>query len=68
MSEPLPKPEHVSASLGKINEAAFEYAKRFNLVCDNGQIVCLRAGCGLEATLPSLLCDGHLAAVRRGCR
>lgn len=51
-----------------IEAAALVHAKRFNLVCDNGQIVCLRAGCGLEATLPSLLCGGHLAAVRRGCR
>lgn len=47
---------------------ARELAKRWNLVCDNGQIVCLRDGCGMEATLPSLLCPGHLAAVRRGFR
>jgi len=51
-----------------IEAAALEQAKHWNLVCDNGQIVCLRPGCGLEATLPSLLCSGHLASVRRGCR
>jgi hypothetical protein len=51
-----------------IDVAAIAQAKRFNLVCDNGQIVCLRTGCGMEATLPSLLCPGHLASVRRGCR
>ncbi len=62
------KPEPLAASLGTINEAALEQAKRWNLVCDNGQIICLRDGCGQEATLPSLLCGGHLAAHRRGCR
>ena len=51
-----------------IEAAALEYAKRYNLVCDNGQIVCLRPGCGVEATLPTLLCSGHLAAFQRGCR
>jgi hypothetical protein len=62
------KPEPLSKSLDKINEAAMEHAKRFNLICDNGQIVCLRKGCGLEATLPSLLCAEHLAMHRRGQR
>lgn len=51
-----------------IDAAAIEQAKRFNLVCDNGQIVCPRPACGMEATLPTLLCAGHLAAFQRGCR
>jgi len=56
------------ARLDPIQQAAVEQAKRWNLVCDNGQIICLRQDCGLEATLPSLLCQGHLASVRRGFR
>jgi len=62
------KPEHVSSSLGAIHAAALAQAKKWNLVCDNGQIVCLRDGCGQEATLPSLLCQGHLASFRKGYR
>jgi hypothetical protein len=42
--------------------AALEHAKRWNLVCENGQIVCMRERCQFEATLPSLLCAEHLAA------
>jgi hypothetical protein len=59
-SAPEPPPP-----LDKICEAALAYAKRWNLVCDNGQIVCSRKDCGLEATLPSLLCAGHLASAER---
>lgn len=47
-----------------ITAAALEHAKRFNLVCDNGEIVCIR-GCGRAATLPTLCCVTCLAA-RRG--
>ena len=64
--DPARSPEE--ATLDQVDACALEHAKRFNLVCDNGQIVCLRTGCGLEATLPSLLCPGHLAAHRRGYR
>jgi len=53
--------------LDPIQRAALEQAKLWNLVCDNGQIVCIR-GCGAEATLPSLLCAGHLASYQRGFR
>lgn len=49
-----------------IHAAALEHAKRWNLVCENGQIICMRERCDMEATLPSLLCAGHLAARRRG--
>lgn len=52
-----------SKPLDEIHRAALAYAKRFNRVCDNGQIVCLR--CDLEATLPSLLCAGHLLEHQR---
>lgn len=67
MTDPT-TPAPASATLDPIQRAALEQAKIWNLVCDNGQIVCLRSGCGLEATLPSLLCLGHLASVRRGFR
>lgn len=55
----------VSALLDAIHQAALAHARRWNLVCDNGQIICLRDGCGLEATLPSLLCAGHFLAQQR---
>jgi hypothetical protein len=64
MSSPRP----VGESLDHITATALSWAKKWNLVCENGDIVCLRDGCGLEATLPSLLCAGHLAAHRRGKR
>lgn len=54
--------------LDPIQRAALQHAKLWNLVCDNGQIVCLRKDCGLEATLPTLLCAGHLASYQRGFR
>jgi hypothetical protein len=47
-------------------ETALAFAKRFNLVADNGEIVCIK-NCGREATLPSLCCVSCLAA-RRGIR
>jgi hypothetical protein len=62
------KPQSLAVSLGALDEAALAQAKRWNLVCDNGQIICLRQGCGMEATLPSLLCAEHLAMHRRGQR
>lgn len=64
MSEPVP----MAKALDPTHQAALDWAKRWNLICENGQIICLRASCGIEATLPSLLCAGHLAAVRRGHR
>lgn len=66
MTEPARSPD--VAPLDPVHACALEHARRFNLVCDNGQIVCLRDGCGQEATLPSLLCPGHLNAHRRGYR
>lgn len=58
-----------SAPPDRIHDAALEHAKRWNLVCEDGQIVCLRAPqCNYVATLPSLLCEVHLAALRRGAR
>jgi hypothetical protein len=60
---PAPRPARATDT---IHAAALAYAKRFNLVCTNGQIICSREHCGLEATLPSLLCAEHLAARRRG--
>jgi hypothetical protein len=47
-----------------INATALALARKWNLVCTNGQVICMRDGCGLEATLPSLLCPAHLATVR----
>jgi hypothetical protein len=55
----------VTEILDAIHRAARAHAKRWTLICDNGQIICLRDGCGLEATLPSLLCGGHLLAHQR---
>lgn len=63
MSAPDPAPP--ARPLDPISKAALAYAKRWNLVCDNGQVVCLRPGCGLEAILPELLCAGHLASAQR---
>lgn len=48
--------------------AARAHAERWNLVCENGQIICMRERCEFEATLPSLLCEKHLAARARGER
>lgn len=48
-----------------INATALAYAKTWNLVCEDGTVICLRDGCGLTATLPGLLCPGHLAVVQR---
>ena len=62
------RPTPVAQSVDTIEETALSMAKRWNLVCTNGEIICLRDGCGLVATLPSLLCAGHLAARRRGQR
>jgi hypothetical protein len=59
---PLPEPTDPQC------EAALAFAKRWNLVCDNGEIVCMRDGCDLVATLPTLLCAEHLVARRRGWR
>ncbi len=53
------------APLDAIHRAALAHARRWGLICDNGQIICLRDGCGLEATLPSLLCAGHFLAHQR---
>jgi len=65
MAAPLPP---VAEPTNTINATALALAKKWNLVCDNGQVVCLRDGCGLEATLPSLLCVAHLATVRSRVR
>jgi hypothetical protein len=51
-----------------INATALSLAKRWNLICSNGQVICLRDNCGLEATLPSLLCVAHLATVKGRAR
>jgi hypothetical protein len=51
-----------------IRAAALAHAKRWNLVCENGQIFCMRERCEFEATLPSLLCAAHLAERTRGER
>jgi hypothetical protein len=50
-----------------VDAAALAFAKKWNLVCDNGEIVCIR-GCGRAATLPTLCCRDCLAARRRGWR
>lgn len=63
-----PDPPTPPRPLDPICAAALAYAKRWNLICDNGQIVCSRKDCGLEATLPSLLCAGHLASSQRMSR
>lgn len=55
-------PVHVSETLDTIHATALSLARKWNLVCADGSIVCLRESCGLTATLPSLLCPGHLAA------
>lgn len=66
MTRPMPLAQAVDR-VDQIHAAALTHAKRWNLVCTNGQIVCMREHCGVEATLPSLLCAEHLAA-RRGQR
>ena len=48
--------------LDPISAAALAYAKRWNRVCDNGEVVCIRDGCDQVATLPTLLCEAHLLA------
>lgn len=62
MSAPAP------AELSPVEQTALALAKRWNLLCDNGDVVCLRQGCGQLATLPSLLCADHLLSYRRGWR
>jgi hypothetical protein len=56
----------VSEPLDAISSAALAHARRWNLVCENGEIVCLRDGCDQVATLPTLLCEAHLLA-RQHC-
>lgn len=68
MSDLAPDPAPPARPLDPTQQAALAWAKRWNLVCDNGQVICLRQGCGLEATLPTLLCAGHLASHRRMAR
>lgn len=51
-----------------LDEAALAMARKWNLVTDEGQVLCLRGGCDQLATLPSLLCRAHLVAHRRGYR
>ena len=63
-----PTPLGAELAPSDIIATARSYARKWNLVCDNGQIVCLRDGCGLEATLPTLLCTEHLAAHRSRVR
>lgn len=62
MTDPTPQ------TLGPIEETALALAKRWNLVCENGEVICLRDGCDQRATLPSLLCTDHLLSRRRGWR
>jgi hypothetical protein len=47
-----------------MDEAAAAYARRFNLVTEDGQIVCI-LGCGQLAQLPSLCCWACLEARRK---
>jgi hypothetical protein len=42
-------------------DAAFAYARKFRLVCEDGTIVCSKCGTR-EALLPSLACGGCLGA------
>jgi len=48
-----------------MDAAAMNYARRFNLITEDGQVVCIRDYCGQPATLPTLLCRGCLEARRR---
>ncbi len=66
MTAPRPRPR--PAPTDQIHAAALAHAERWNLVCLNGEIICLRNGCGVVATLPSLLCAAHLAARQKGAR
>ncbi len=50
-----------------LDEAALSFAKRWNLVTPEGQLICIR-GCGRFATLPTLCCRECLAARRGGWR
>jgi hypothetical protein len=59
-----PRPEPTDPQ----RETALALAKRWNLLCENGEVVCLRNGCDERATLPSLLCTEHLLSHRRGWR
>lgn len=63
MSEPTP----VAVSLLAIDETAVAMARKWNLVTEDGQIVCIK-GCGRLATLPSLCCRECLAAHRGSWR
>lgn len=59
MSQPTP----VGESLAHIEATALALARKWNLVTETGEIVCLK-GCGKQATLPSLCCPTCLAAHR----
>jgi hypothetical protein len=50
-----------------VDEAAIAYARRFNLITEDGQIVCMK-NCGRLAMLPSLCCRECLAAHRERWR
>lgn len=61
-------PTHDRAALDAIDATALALARRWNLVTDNGEIVCMRERCDQVASLPSLLCAEHLQAHRKGWR
>jgi len=67
VTAPLPAGEALEP-VDAIDATALALARRWNLVCENGEIVCMRAGCDQVATLPGLLCAEHLRAHRRGWR
>lgn len=53
-----------------LDQAALAYARKWRLITDNGEVLCLRLdqGCDQPATFPTLLCRKHLAARQRGYR
>lgn len=68
MTEPASKPEPLASSLCRMSDAALAYAKKWNLIDDQGDVWCSyhHQGCDRKALLPSLACPVHLAEYRRG--
>lgn len=60
---PLPTPAGSSVTVTR--DQAESWARRWNLIDDQGQLWCMKDGCDQPGTYPSLCCAGHLAEHRR---
>lgn len=69
MNTPIPAGKVTALAM---DEAALAYARRFQLVREDGTVRCIKDHCDGDATLPTLECQGcrdrRLDAAERGIR